>query len=125
MNILKTILLEHQHDYGLFENHWFLALSGWVAYNLFLMLKEQRIFDKNKDGYDWREITAFLKYHNISLLLSFTLIPTGVVFAEDIWTWVMDKPFTELAYFGVGCLSILFQAFVKYLTKRFNGNSSK
>jgi len=99
---------------SIFMNPWVLAFYGWLVYQVILLWKNQKIFDKNDDGYSWDEIKHFLKKHAVGMLLSFMLIPLMVPFAKTFWGWGMqysglDWPFSDVAYTGVGALVIILQ----------------
>jgi len=93
-----------------------------MGYNIFALMKARKEFDKDKSGYlSWKEISYYFKVEAIPILFSIWVIPAGVVFAKDIWVWMMDLSgkdweFVTAVYILMGALSAIIQWGVKKLS---------
>ena len=105
-----------------FLNPWVLALYGWVGYQLFVLMRNKKTFDKDKSGYlSIMEIDYYLRVEALPIIFSIWLIPVGVLFAPEIWAWTMDLAgkdweFTKAVYVLMGALSAIVQWGVKKIT---------
>lgn len=109
---------------GIVENPWFMAFLGWVIYNLWLLQRDQKKFDKDGNGYSLAEVSKYVKYNSISIMISFLLIFVGVPYANEIWYLITPEgtEFLQIAYFGVGAMSIVVQIGLKWLNNKARGN---
>lgn len=111
----------------LFQEPWFLVLWGWVGYNIYALMRAKKTYDKDKSGYlSLSEIGYYFKVEVIPIVFSVWLIPVGVVFAEDIWIWLMDAlgkevPFGNYVYVVMGFLSAILQ----FLIRKISGGNGK
>lgn len=107
------------------ENPWFLALLGWIIYNVGKLLVDQKKYDLNNDGIGWSEGLAYLKFSWVGMVLSLLLLPLVIPYTHDIWhiAWGWfgkEFEFTKLAYGGVGLLMIAFQYGILWIKERFS-----
>lgn len=107
------------------ENPWFLAVFGWVLYNVGNLLVNQKKYDVNHDGIGWYELLAYLRFSWVGMLFSLMLLPIMIPYTHDIWhyTWDFfgkDYEFSKLAYAGVGIVMVGLQYMVLWIKERFS-----
>ena len=110
---------------ALLENPWFLAILGWLLYNVGKLWYEQKSFDKNGDGLGWSEIAKYFQLNWIGMLFSLMLLPLVTPYTKDIWYWSMDLagknwPFSNLAYGFIGIVMVALQYGIQFLKAKFS-----
>ena len=109
----------------LLTNPWFLAVFGWILYNVGKLLFDQKKYDLDNDGLGTSEVSKFFKHEWIGMLFSFMLLILATPYTSDIWVWFMDLidkdyPFTNMAYGFVGVWMVGLQYFVSLIRKKTN-----
>lgn len=95
---------------------WAFGVLGWIIYNLYLLDESSKEFDKDEDGLSGSEVKKYLKKTWVGILMSFLLIPVGVISMPMLWNWFApDKGFHISAYFLVGLMAIGLQRLIKKL----------
>jgi len=97
---------------------WLMGLSGWVVYNLFLLQKNAKVFDLNKDGVlQLNEVGRYFSVNWLSILISLvlTLIIVGFELTEELfhaslgWMGYQDQAFIKAFYLSPALFSIVIQ----------------
>lgn len=105
-----------------FLSPWFLVCYGWVGYNIYLLMRSRKEYDKDKSGFlSFGEIWYYLKVNSLALLFSIWTIPVGVYFAENIWAALMslikyEWEFSGFVYIIMGGLSAILQWGIQKIT---------
>ena len=110
-----------------FIQHFLMALTGSFIYVLFDMDEKQDEFDKDKNGWDLKEIKAYGKKNLIPLIiigvLAIVAAWQGEIIYEVIAEWRgWENKFNHLWYFATGPLFVLLQYFWKKYKRRTNGD---
>ena len=109
---------------AILENPWFLAMLGWVIYNVGKLFIDQKKYDTDNNGLGLSEVGAYFRFNWIGMLFSLLLLPLVVPYTHNIWHWSVeaagyDWEFTKLAYGLIGFLMIGLQLLVKYIKDKF------
>jgi len=97
---------------------WLMGLRGWVMYNLFLLQKNAKTFDANKDGVtQLYEVGNYFAANWLSILISLaiTLVIVGFELTEELfhaslgWMGYEDQPFIKAFYLTPALFSIVIQ----------------
>lgn len=105
--IIESVLEQHQSPHDFLQNHYVKGFYGWVFYNAFMMWYEQKKYDIDNNGYGWSEFLSWLKFNNLSLIVSGMAVPLLVSQAPNILMAAneyFDKTmtFSEFYYYCVG-----------------------
>lgn len=106
-----------------FNNPWVTAWYGWIAYNIYLVWRDQHKFDTNGNGYSWKEFAVYMRLNLVGMIFSLSLVPVMVYFGPKLWELAMkyfkkDWIFEDAYYLFVGLLVSLIQFLVrKFSTK--------
>ncbi len=106
--IFLNILVEHIKHANTPFVAWVFGYIGWVIYNLYILNKVSKEYDKNQDGYDKKELGKYFKKNAIPVTISFLLVIVGVIGMPLLWAWLGKEgvPFHVSAYFGAGFLAV-------------------
>jgi len=97
---------------------WLMGLSGWVIYNLFLLQKNAKVFDLNKNGIlEFSEVGRYFAVNWLSILISLaiTLVIVGFELSEELfhaslgWMGYSDMPFIKAFYLAPALFSVVIQ----------------
>lgn len=107
------------------ENPWFLAMLGWVIYNLGKLWVDQKKYDLNNDGLGLSEVGMYIKFNWVGGLLSLLLLPFLLPYTHDIWNFAFglfkkDVEFINLGYGLISFVMIGIQVGVKYVKNKFS-----
>ena len=102
---------------NLIANPYFMAYVGWFLYNLYLLIKDQKEFDQNNNGYGLAELGKWFRYHWVSILFSATLVLVCVPYTSFLWglKWP-DLEFVSIGYYLLGFASIPVQILIKKMS---------
>lgn len=101
---------------------WLLVCYGWIGYNIYLLMRAHKEFDKDNNGYlSFAEIGYYFKVNTLAIIFSIWTIPVGVYFAENIWAALMglikfNWEFSPFVYIVMGGLSAIFQWGIQKIT---------
>jgi hypothetical protein len=66
---------------------WGMGLSGWIIYNLFLLQRESKKYDTNKNGLELHEIGIYWRLNWLSIIttLALTITIVGFHLTEELF----------------------------------------
>ena len=107
--------VEHHHAW--YQNHLLLAFYGWLVWNVLMFSLEKDKLDAENKRFN---VKRYFRIYYDNMLVTAVFTPILVVFANDLWIYLMDFlgkdfEFSDIAYLGIG----VFVTFIYWIIKKF------